>query len=162
MKGALSFKAQALDNTSPDFYQHGDDLLIPEEQVARQKITNAISDVSLSGNHHLKDDGAELIVFGRRFMAQVSCQERDTVGRRASIICCGEFTDDEDPAYQTETIIGAIHAFATRIGRTVEPFHLEAVRNELAVLKKKRSMRTPIVLLGLIVSLIILIAALIY
>lgn len=162
MKEALSFKAQALDNTSPDFYQFGDELLKPEDQVARQQITNTISDVSRNGDYHLKDDGAELIVAGRTFLAQVSCKERDIAGRRASIVCCGEFAGDEDPAYQTETIIGAIHTFATRIGRTVESTHLEAVRNQLVDLKKKRSMRAPIVLLGLIVSLMILIAFLNY
>lgn len=162
MKGALRFKAQALDNISPDFYQQGDDLITPEDQVARQEITNAISDVSRSGNYHLKADGAELIVVGQAFLAQVSCQERDEVGRRASIVCCGEFADDEDPVYQTEAITGAIRAFSKRIGRTVEPTHLEAVRNELTALKKKRLIRAPIVIAGLIVSFMILIAALSY
>lgn len=162
MKGTLSLKAQALDNTSPDFYQQGCDLISPEDQVARQKITNAISDVSRSGIYHLKADGAELLVVGRRFLAQVSCQERDKVGRRASIVCCGEFADDEDPAHLTESIVDAIHAFAARIGRTVEPIHIEAVRNELAELKKKSLMRPAIIFLGLIVSLMILISVLNY
>ena len=162
MKGALSFKAQALDNTSPDFYQLGEEVLNPEDLLARQQITNAISNISRSGDHHLKADGAELIAVGRTFLAQVSCQERDKVGRRASIICCGEFGEDEDPAYQTELIIDAIHTFAGKIGRTVEPVHIQAVRSELAVLKKKRPMRGPILLLGLIFTLMILIAVLNY
>lgn len=162
MKGALSFKAQALDNTSPDLYQIGDEVLNPEDHLARQQITNAISDISRSGDYHLKADGAELIAVGRTFLAQVSCQERDTVGRRASIICCGEFGEDEDPAYETELIIGAIHTFASRIGRTVEPLHLQAVRSELAVLKKKRPMHGAIFLFGLIVTLMILAAVLNY
>lgn len=163
MKGALSFKAQALDNTSPDFYQHGDDLLNSEDQVTRQKITDAISNVARSGHYYLKADGAEFIVLGPTFLAQVSCQERDKVGRRSSLICCGEFADDEEPAYQTEIIIDSIHNFATRIGRTVTPAHVEAVRNELVAIKKKRPIRVPItVLLGLIVILMIFIAALNY
>ncbi|WP_156784211.1 hypothetical protein [Sphingomonas sp. SKA58] len=141
MKDALYFKAQALDNTSPDLYQYGDSKVVPDEGVMRQQITDLISDISRRGSHHLRADGAELIVVDRAFLVQVSCRERDDAGRRASIICCGEFSRDDDPAEQSILIVGAIREFAARIERTVEPCHLKAIDDNLGDLKKKPTNR---------------------
>jgi hypothetical protein len=133
MSRPLSFKAQALDNTSPDLYQIGDELLSVEDQARRRQVANMISEVAQEGTHLLKADGAELIVRRPCFLAQVYSEQLDHAGRQAPILCCGEFSHSDDP----QGIIQAIDGFAAKIGRTVDPEHIQAIRDHLATLKKK-------------------------
>nr|WP_294503901.1 hypothetical protein [uncultured Rhodopila sp.] len=129
----LRFKAQALDNTSPDHYQIGDELLTVEDQAQRRQVTNMISEVARNGTPLLKAGGAELIFQHRDFLAQVYSEQRDHAGRRAPILCCGEFNHSDDP----QAIIQAIIGFAAKIGRTVDPGHIQAIRDKFAKSKKK-------------------------
>ena len=140
MSGPLSFKAQALDNTSPDHYQIGDEILPDEDHARPRQVTNVISEVARKGTPVLKAGGAELILQGPRFLVQVYSVERDRAGRRAPILCCGEFSRSDDP----QAIIQAIERFAKNIGRTVEPGHIQAIRDSLAKLKKSKSPAIPL------------------
>jgi hypothetical protein len=133
MSGPLKFQAQALDNTSPDHYQIGDELLSAEDQARRCQVTDMISEVAREGTPDLQADGAELIVKGLCFLVQVYSEQLDHAGRRAPILCCGEFSRSDDP----DAIIQAIHDFAAKIGRTVDPGHIKAIKGRLAGLKKK-------------------------
>jgi hypothetical protein len=134
MSRPLSFKAQALDNTSPDHYQIGEELLSARDEARCYQVTKTISEIARDGTLRLKKGGAELFVQRERFLAQVYSEQLDQVGRRVPILCCGAFGLTDDP----EAIIEAIHGFAAKIGRTVAPGHIKAVRDGLAEVKKKR------------------------
>lgn len=133
MMGQLSFQAQALDNMSPDHYQIGDELLSAENQTGCIYVANMISEVAREGKSLLKAGGAELTVQRQRFLAQVYSEQLDRAGRRAPILCCGEFSRSDDP----QAITRAIQGFAAKIGRTVDPGHIQAIRGGLTELKKK-------------------------
>ncbi|QCG92717.1 hypothetical protein E6C67_02035 [Azospirillum sp. TSA2s] len=137
MNGPLSFKAQALDNTSPDHYQISDELLPADDQTRRRQVTNQISEVAREGEVLLQANGAELIFHRSRFLVQVYSEQLDQAGRRAPILCCGEFNSNDEPRAECENLIQAIRGFATKIGRTVEPEHIQAISGRLAKLKKK-------------------------
>jgi hypothetical protein len=118
----LSFQMQALDNMSHDHYQIGEELLSDTDPF-RQLVTNTISDVARNGHLVFKSNGAELIIRGRLFLIQVYANQLDVVGRRAPIICCGEF----DKTTNSPDIIKAISAFAEKIGVTARADHLDVI-----------------------------------
>ncbi len=137
MIGPLNFKAQALDNTSPDHYQIGNECLRDGDLRRRRQVTNMISVVAREGAQFLKADGAELIVDGSRFLVQVYSEQLDRVGRRAPILCCGEYDRIDDLRTGSAAIIQGIHGFAEKIGRTVETAHIQAIEGKLTDLKSK-------------------------
>jgi hypothetical protein len=132
MTGPLRFKAQALDNASPDEYQAGGAMLLEHDRSGRLSVTEEISTISRLGKVHLKQNGAELILHGRRFLAQVVSEQRDVAGRRAAILCCGELDGRSDPAAEAAALVAGLMEFAAATGRSIEPMHLEAVRVAVA------------------------------
>jgi hypothetical protein len=118
----ISFKMQALDNRSPDHYQIGEELL-PANDPLLQFVVATISDVARNGHLVFKSDGAELIIHGRLFLIQVYANQLDVAGRRAPIICCGEF----DKTTTSPDIIKAISMFAEKVGVTARADHLDAI-----------------------------------
>ena len=132
MTNSMQFKAQALDNVSPDNYQSAGRILTEHDQSGRLRVTEEISTISRLGRVQYKQDGAELILHGRRFLAQVISEQRDAAGRRAAILCCGEFDRRSDPADEAADLVDALGEFATRIGRSIDPTHLNAVQSAVA------------------------------
>ncbi|KPF86310.1 hypothetical protein IP70_08375 [alpha proteobacterium AAP38] len=143
----MSFKAQALDNTSPDHYQIDNELLTDDDEARCRQVTKAISEVALEGKRSLKADGAELITDRLRFLVQVYSEQSDRSGRRAPILCCGELDREDDLWAERRVIIDAIQSFAAKIGRTVERRHIQAIENELARKEKFKKRQMSFVLL---------------
>lgn len=133
----LVFKAQSLDNRSPDHYQIGDELISIEAESRRREITNQISEVALKGKFLFKSKGAEFIIHHSRFLVQVYSLQLDRAGRRAPILCSGELNRDDNLQFESRNIINAITKFAARIDRSIEPEHAEVIADVIANLKKK-------------------------
>lgn len=120
--GGLILTAQALDNLSTNpFYVNGV-WLMDEDANDREVAMSRVSAVSRNGKVLKKGDGIKLIKSGPSVLVEVLCEESDTAGRGAPILCCGEWIPSKDP----DRILAAIQNFADDIGRSisVERFHI--------------------------------------
>ena len=114
------FKAQALDNTSPDHYSVGDAII--DSHDVRAGISGFINKIAIDGKTILKSKDIEVISLGKQILIQVMGNETDVVGRKAPIICvCSSNTS-------TVEIVSKIKGFASSIGRTID---VESVINAL-------------------------------
>jgi hypothetical protein len=118
----------------------------------RAEITQIISKVARRGKVIWKDGGAELIVYrsisSGLFLIQAYSEALDQAGRRAPLLCCGEFDGLDNAPKQILEATTAIKNFANEIGRSVDPSHAlsfdgPAFRNRLQQwvegLKKRRA-----------------------
>jgi hypothetical protein len=93
----------------------------------RAEITQIISKVARRGKVIWKDGGAELIVYrsisSGLFLIQAYSEALDQAGRRAPLLCCGEFDGLDNAPKQILEATTAIKNFANEIGRSVDPSH---------------------------------------
>jgi len=126
------YKAQSLDNTSPDHYAIGSNLVGEVDDGSRSKITRDISEVARKGKVLWEKNGAELIVYSpnrpKKFIIQVYSEGLDQAGRRAPLLCCGEFDETNSVVEQILLATEGIKVFATKIGRSVDPRHSLSMR----------------------------------
>jgi hypothetical protein len=146
MSDHLTLWAQALDNTSPDHFDVDGRDLNANETVARQAAVSMVSNVIKNGRRIFERDGVLLTADVSHFVVEVPSVQRDHTGRTAPIVCYGIYsskTSDSNGAFAAD----ALYNFATRIGRTLQPEHINLVRMSLNDLKKKsmtkRLARTP-------------------
>tara|TARA_R110000787_G_scaffold86057_11_gene183395 strand:+ start:10340 stop:10822 length:483 start_codon:yes stop_codon:yes gene_type:complete len=156
MNASLCFKAQSLDNTSPDHYQIGTDLLTDNDTIRRQEIADKIADIMRQRSFPLKSNGAELILYRRKFLAQVHAVQTDEAERRAPIICIGEFDQKRASRADVQCVIQALEDFAAKINRTIEPEHIKFLGSAFEQVNPARSVWPWILAIGLILSLILL------
>ena len=121
------YKAQALDNTSPDHYKIGSNLVGEADDRKRSEITRAISEVARKGRVLWENDGAELIVYRpnrpKTFLIQVYSEGLDQAGRCAPLLCCGAFHDVNSIVKEILSATEGVKVFAKEIGRSVDPRH---------------------------------------
>lgn len=136
----LVFKAQALDNSSPDPVELRGEQLAPDDSAKRQEAASLVSSVIKSGSRIYEKDGVLLTEDGRRFVVEVPSVERDVVGRIAPIICCGNYDSTVDDAFSA-TVVVDLNDFSKRIGRNILPKHIQLAQESFTVLKKKSGTR---------------------
>jgi hypothetical protein len=144
------FKAQALDNVSPDHYQVGEQIIGSDDQRQRAAVSARISEIALQGKVVVKTDDIEIILYRhdgiQSILVQIYSDQRDVAGRIAPIVCCGDISCGAD----LSGIVLAIIRFARNIGRTVDRerhIHLDAKLAALST-KQRRVFTSKKVLLG--------------
>lgn len=158
MTAALIFWAQALDNASPDHIEmHGEELSA-YDTVRRQQAVALVSNVIKTGRTIFELDGVQLSVNAQHFVIEVPSAQRDRMGRTAPIVCFGARDQAADDALGAAVAAG-IDGFATRIGRSLGPEHLELARKSFSDLKKKPFQRQPIGVTAIIAAGLLLLVA---
>ncbi|HEV7368292.1 hypothetical protein [Arenibaculum sp.] len=127
----LVFKAQALDNRSPDHYRVRGEDLAPGDATRRQKAASLLSSVTKAGGRVFDQDGVRLTVHGDRFVVSVPSAERDVAGRVAPILCHGKLGAGRRAELGARVAEG-LDAFAQHVGRSIDPAKAELVRRAMA------------------------------
>lgn len=130
--------AQALDNASPDHFEVGGEELSPDDAIRREAAVSSVSSVIKSGIRVYEVNGVILTVHVRQFVLEVPSAQRDHAGRSAPIVCQGQY-DVEGGDALGDSAACALDDFARRIGRTLQPEHIEGARAAFVALKKKSS-----------------------
>lgn len=134
------FWAQALDNSSADHIEMRGEKLGADDSVRRQEAVSLVSRVVKSGIRVFDDCGVRLTVDDQHFVVEVPFVERDSAGRMAPVVCYGDYDRSAGDALGTSVVTG-IGEFATRIGRSLQPEHIELTKESFKALKKNSSMR---------------------
>ncbi|WP_125470269.1 hypothetical protein [Achromobacter aegrifaciens] len=134
MTGTFILWAQALDNASPDHFEMRGCVLAPDDTAQRQEAVSLISSVVKKGSRVCEESSVILTADNLHFILEIPSAERDNAGRPAPIVCYGDY-DSTGDAIGTSTA-AALENFARRIGRTLQPEHLELVQKFLKALKK--------------------------
>ena len=132
------FWAQALDNASPDHFEVGGEELSVDDSARRQEGVSSVSTVIKKGTRIYDVNGVLLTADDRHFVLEVPSAQRDRAGRAAPIVCYGDFDATVGDALGTSAAV-AVDDFAKRIGRTLQPEHVELARASFEALKKKSS-----------------------
>ena len=141
MTGKLIFWAQALDNASPDHFEMRGEELLSDDAVRRQEAVSLVSDVVKAGTRIFDAQGVQLTEDGRHFVVELPSAELDRAGRRAPIVCYGEYGSRVGDTLWASVAVG-LDDFAKRIGRNISPEHFELARESFETLKKKSSTRS--------------------
>ena len=153
----LSFRAQSLDNQSPDPAEVNKHLLGKEDVEERQELAQKISKVSLDGTQIFLEDSHTASLHGDEFLLQTPSNQLDEAGRIAPLLCYGCVPDEPLDSWP-EDVVKAVVGFAERIGRTISDDNQEMVRLSVEAIilaqeeKKRRSrmrvMRKKLLALG--------------
>ena len=135
---ALSFRAQSLDNQSPDPVEVDNQRLTEEDVAQRQELAQKISKVSLDGTRVFSKGSHAASLHGNEFLLKTPSDQLDDAGRTAPLLCYG-CVPDEPPASWSGDVVKAMVGFAERIGRTISATRQEtAHRGVEKIIKKKR------------------------
>ena len=124
---ALSFRAQSLDNQSPDPVVANKRLLGKEDVRERQELAQKISKVSLDGTQVFSEGSHTASLHGDEFLLKTSSNQLDEAGRIAPILCYGCVPDEPLDSWPRD-VVKAVVGFAERIGRTISEDNQEMVR----------------------------------
>ncbi len=118
----LSFRAQSLDNKTPDpVAVQIDNQIIPEEDTdKRRELAQNISEVVSDGTQVFSEGSHNAFLHGDRFLLETPPEELDNAGRVTPILCYGH-VPDKPPASWSGKIVKAVVGFAEHIGRTISP-----------------------------------------
>lgn len=130
------FLAQALDNKSGDHIRSAGNSLSDGDTVSREKAVSAISTVIQKGKKVFDARGVQLTVDGHRFVLEVLANECDVAGRRAPIVCSGDY-DMATENTTIESVLTELPRFASRIQRSIPPSGASDIRLAFDQLKKK-------------------------
>ena len=130
----LSFRAQSLDNLNLDPMEVDGRRLEEKDQQERQRLVQDISRVSTSGRNVFSEGLISAFRWRDEFILEIPSDRPDSSGRIAPIICYGHVSEELEKSWP-EDVVGAIRAFASRIGRGVSD-HAAVRRGIEAVLKK--------------------------
>jgi hypothetical protein len=136
--------AQALDNASPDHFDFRGEELSADDSRRREEAVSLVSSVIKKGRRVYPDkvsdpdkvSGVVLTADDGHFVLEVPSAQRDRAGRIAPIVCYGDYNAAGGDALG-DSAADALYKFATRIGRTLQPEHLERARASFKALKKK-------------------------
>lgn len=128
--------AQSLDNSSPDHFEVRGEELAVEDSIRRQAAVSSVSSVIKTGMRVYDRGGVVLTADAHHFVLEVRSAERDRAGRAAPIVCHGEYQSGHVDALAASAAL-SIDDFARRIGRTLEPEHVQLARDCFGALKKK-------------------------
>jgi len=138
MRDKFILWAFALDNTSPDHFEVRGRVLDAADTSQRQEAVSFVSSVVRREKWTFKERGMRLTADGSHFLLEVPSEQRDSAGRTAPIVCCGDYEATICEALGASTAV-ALNDFAKRIGRTLSPAHLDLVPVFFDNLKKKSS-----------------------
>lgn len=120
----LWFRAQSLDNQSPDPVEFNNQRITEEDVGKRQELAQKISKVSLDGTQVFAEGSHAASLHGNKFLLKTPSDQLDDAGRIAPLLCYG-CVPDELPVSWSSDVIKAMIGFAERIGRTVSPKNQE-------------------------------------
>lgn len=130
--------AQALDNSSPDHFEVGGEELSPDDAIRREEAVASVYGVIKSGMRVYDLNDVILTAHVRDFVLEVPSAQRDHAGRSAPIVCQGQYDVERGDALGDSATL-ALDDFARRIGRTLQPEHIDGARAAFAALKQKLS-----------------------
>ena len=154
---ALSFRAQSLDNQSPDPVEVNKHLLGKEDVGGRQELAQKISKVSLDGTQVFSEGSHTASLQGDEFLLKTSSNQLDEAGRIAPILCYGCVPDEPLDSWLGD-VVKAVVGFAERIGRTISEDNQEMVRLGVEAIisakeqQKRRSRMRVILILVIVVA----------
>lgn len=128
--------AQALDNISPDHFDVRGEELSDDDSARRQEAVSSVSNVIKHGTCVFEDSGVLLTADNHHFVLEVPSAQRDSACRTAPIVCYGACDAAAGDALVASATV-ALEYFAKRIGRSLQPEHLNLVRASFEALKKK-------------------------
>jgi hypothetical protein len=131
--------AQALDNTSPDHLDVRGNGLSAGDSSQRQKAVSLLSSVTKNGVRVYEFGSVLLTADDCHFVLEIPSAQRDLAGRIAPIVCYGDY-DAAVVGVLGDSAVAALDDFAKRIGRTLQPDHIEHAHESFEALKKKSSM----------------------
>ena len=117
----LSFRAQSLDNQSPDPVEVNNQCLTKEDVSERQELAKKISKVALDGTQVFSEGTHTASLHGNKFILKMPSDQLDNADRVAPILCYGHVPDEQPPASWSGGVVNAMVGFAGRIGRTISP-----------------------------------------
>ena len=110
----LSFRAQSLDNQSPDPVQVNDRRLTEEDVAERQELTQKISKISLEGTRVFSVGLHNAFLHGDKFLLETPSEQKDVGNINAPILCYGR-VPDQPPVSWSSDVVKAVVGFAGRI-----------------------------------------------
>ena len=139
----LSFRAQSLDNQSPDPVQINDRHLTEEDVIERQELTQKISKISLEGTRVFSKGLHNAFLHGNKFLLETPSEQLDVGDINAPILCYGR-VPDQPPVSWSSDVVKAVVGFAEHIGWKVSAQNQEiagrGVDTVLAEAQKKSRM----------------------
>jgi hypothetical protein len=136
MSRIIVYLAQALDNVSAAHVEFEGKSLAEDEKTKREEAMSMVSEVKRKGKEIHSVDEVRLTGDRQHFVLEVSSLETDISGRRAPMVCYGQYPESSDTEFAS-TVAQEIQAFASRIGRSISPEALRGAQTSLDVLKKK-------------------------
>lgn len=151
---ALSFWAQALNNSSPDhIVKHGVELE-PDDILGRREVVSLVSEVIKRGTRIYESKGSLLTADAHHFVIEIPTAQLDQIGRTAPIVCYGCYNKTMDEEFKTK-VIGGLETFAAKIGRSVQSEQIDFIHESFTILKKKSTkkiIRTAIIVLAVLLG----------
>lgn len=136
MNSKFTLWAQALDNTSPDHIEVRGEILAAADALQRQAAVSRVAGVVKREKWTFKEGWVRLVADGSHFVFEIPSEQRDSAGRIAPIVCCGDYDSTLCDVLGSSTA-SALTGFASRIGRTLSPAHLDLAKVFFDELKKK-------------------------
>jgi len=136
MSRIIVYLAQALDNVSAAHVELEGASLKEDEKIRREEAVSRISYVKKKGKDIYSGDQVRLTGYRRLFVLEVPSAGTDVAGRRAPMVCYGQYPDSSDTEFASD-VVQEIQAFASRIGRSISSEALTNVQTSLEELKKK-------------------------
>ena len=132
---SLSFRAQSLDNQSPDPVEINGEILEEEDVDKRQELIKKISKVS-QGTKVFSEDVHTAFLHGDEFILQTPSDQLDAAGRISPILCYGHGPDEPSPGEVVEALV----RFAEDIDRTISDVNKKKAHQsvEAIVIEKKK------------------------
>lgn len=155
--------AQALDNASPDHFDVRGEELSADDSGKREDAVSLVSSVTKKGTRVYDAGGVLMTADNCHFVLEIPSAQRDRAGRVAPIVCYGDYggaIGDE----LGDSAVTALGAFVKRIGRTLQPEHIDLARNSFDSLKKKPSMTKLVRMVGIgiaVLALLVLVCRLV-
>lgn len=149
----LSFRAQSLDNQTPD-----------EEVTERRDLAEKISEVSLNGTRVFSKGSHTAFLLGDKFLLKTPSDQLDDAGRIAPILCFGH-VPDEPPKSWSSDVVNSLVGFAERIGRTISDDKQKVARHGVEAIlemKKKNRRRRKMVRRAVGVLIVLVVLGIIY
>ncbi len=138
----LSFRAQSLDNQSPDPAEINNRRLTEENVDERQELAQKISRVSLDGTQVFSEGSHVVSLHHDEFLLKTPSDQLDDAGRTAPLLCYGHVPEDPQESWPSE-VVTAVVGFAERIGRTISGESQKKAHHGVeAIVKKKRKDRS--------------------
>lgn len=141
----LAFRAQSLDNESPDPLVQNSERILDTDSETRRDIARRISDVSRSGKRRLlrskrgrrTSSAASLFHFKDEFVLTIPTQQRDRIGRLSPIVCYGCLGDQHAKDWPGD-VVCQLRVYADSIGRTILADQYDEVRRQVTMITRRR------------------------